>query len=67
MIFQIEISDGGKPPLFSLTRAILTIQDVNDHAPQFDQQVYNVKAPAIHGHDTYSIFKVSFILDSIYC
>lgn len=59
--FQIEISDGGKPPLTSLTRAILTIEDINDHAPQFDQQLYKIRAPATNAHEPYSIFKVNKI------
>lgn len=46
------ISDNGTPPLSSKTRVVVKVEDINDHAPEFEQQFYKVQIPAIVESDT---------------
>ncbi|XP_055855772.1 fat-like cadherin-related tumor suppressor homolog isoform X2 [Episyrphus balteatus] len=45
-IMEILISDGGIPPLSSTTRVIVSVDDINDQSPEFDQRFYKVQIPA---------------------
>lgn len=38
-------TDGGQPPLSSTTKVLVTIHDVNDNEPIFDQSFYNATVP----------------------
>ncbi|XP_058533872.1 protocadherin alpha-13-like [Ochotona princeps] len=40
----LTASDGGKPELTGTVQLLITILDVNDNAPAFDQSVYKVRA-----------------------
>ncbi|XP_075852250.1 protocadherin alpha-13 isoform X4 [Microcebus murinus] len=39
----LTASDGGKPELTGTVQLLITIQDVNDNAPEFDQSIYKVR------------------------
>ena len=38
--------DNGVPELSSTTRVVVTVEDKNDHTPEFDQKLYKVQMPA---------------------
>lgn len=38
----VEAWDSGNPPLSTATMVVIELMDVNDNAPTFDQEVYNV-------------------------
>jgi len=38
----VEAWDSGNPPLSTATMVIIELMDVNDNAPAFDQDIYNV-------------------------
>lgn len=40
------MDDGEPVQLSSTTRVIISVQDVNDNAPEFDQKTYNVEIPS---------------------
>ncbi|XP_054259787.1 fat-like cadherin-related tumor suppressor homolog [Macrosteles quadrilineatus] len=42
---EITVSDNGEPPLWSTTRVVVIVDDINDHAPQFEQSFYHVIVP----------------------
>ncbi|XP_063239987.1 LOW QUALITY PROTEIN: fat-like cadherin-related tumor suppressor homolog [Bacillus rossius redtenbacheri] len=44
-ILEVTVSDLGQPPLSSSTRVVVAVEDVNDHAPQFDEALYKVAIP----------------------
>lgn len=44
--FQVMVSDNGTPQLSSTTRIVVTVEDVNDHSPEFDQKSYKFQIPA---------------------
>ncbi|GLV44546.1 kugelei [Carabus blaptoides fortunei] len=46
LILEVMISDGSHPPLSSTTRMVVKVEDINDHAPEFEQQFYKVQIPA---------------------
>lgn len=50
-VLKILISDDGEPPLSSTTRAIITIEDINDHSPEFEQQMLTVHVPSSISQD----------------
>lgn len=52
------MSDNGVPPLSSTTRAVISVSDVNDHAPEFDQPYYKVFLPALDNANQ-PLFQVS--------
>lgn len=64
--FQVMISDDSHPPLSSTTRVVVKVEDINDHAPEFEQQFYKVQIPAIVDVDT-PLFQVKncCLLDGI--
>lgn len=43
---QVTVSDNGVPPLASTTRVVVSVGDINDHTPEFDQPFYKVLVPA---------------------
>ncbi|KAM7357712.1 FAT atypical cadherin kugelei isoform 3-T4 [Cochliomyia hominivorax] len=45
-ILEIYITDNGQPALYSTTRVVVLVEDVNDNAPQFDQRFYKVQVPS---------------------
>lgn len=40
------IDDGEPTQLSSTTRVVISVQDINDNAPEFDQKTYNVEIPS---------------------
>ncbi|KAJ8918141.1 hypothetical protein NQ315_011598 [Exocentrus adspersus] len=45
-IILILISDNGTPPLSSITRVVVKVEDINDNTPEFEQISYDVQIPA---------------------
>ncbi|XP_052890694.1 fat-like cadherin-related tumor suppressor homolog [Anopheles moucheti] len=45
-ILEVLVMDNGDPQLSSTTRVVVQVEDVNDHAPEFDQKMYKVQIPA---------------------
>ncbi|XP_071670960.1 protocadherin alpha-2-like isoform X2 [Patagioenas fasciata] len=41
----LTASDGGRPPLTGTMELVISVLDVNDNAPRFNQTVYNVLLP----------------------
>ncbi|XP_074913236.1 protocadherin alpha-6-like [Buteo buteo] len=41
----LSASDGGRPSLTGTTELVISVLDVNDNAPQFNQSVYKVQLP----------------------
>ncbi|XP_060035595.1 protocadherin alpha-13 isoform X4 [Erinaceus europaeus] len=39
----LTASDGGKPQLTGTVKLLITVLDVNDNAPEFEQYIYNVR------------------------
>ncbi|XP_073842383.1 FAT atypical cadherin kugelei isoform X2 [Musca autumnalis] len=56
-ILEVRISDDGTPSLYSTTRVVVTVEDINDNNPQFEQRFYKVQAPSTSGINT-SIFQI---------
>lgn len=40
------IDDGEPTQLSSTTRVVISVSDINDNAPEFDQKTYNVEIPS---------------------
>ncbi|KAH8411154.1 hypothetical protein KR222_008786, partial [Zaprionus bogoriensis] len=45
-ILEISISDNGSPILTSTTRVVVSVLDINDNSPIFDQRAYKVQVPS---------------------
>lgn len=45
----MHISDNGTPALHSTTRVVVTVVDVNDNAPEFQETFYKMQVPALAG------------------
>ncbi|XP_058065437.1 fat-like cadherin-related tumor suppressor homolog [Anopheles bellator] len=45
-ILEVLVMDNGEPQLSSTTRVVVQVEDINDHAPEFDQKMYKVQIPA---------------------
>uniref|UniRef100_A0A182WFC2 Cadherin domain-containing protein n=1 Tax=Anopheles minimus TaxID=112268 RepID=A0A182WFC2_9DIPT len=43
---KVLVMDNGDPQLSSTTRVVVQVEDINDHAPEFDQKMYKVQIPA---------------------
>ena len=41
----VRASDLGSPPLHTDTEIRIFVEDVNDHGPRFEKDLYNVKIP----------------------
>lgn len=53
--------DNGNPPLSSTTRVVVSVTDVNDHAPEFTEQaLYKINIPESVGKDI-PLFQVIFV------
>ncbi|XP_065170403.1 fat-like cadherin-related tumor suppressor homolog isoform X3 [Atheta coriaria] len=48
-ILEVHISDNGTPALHSTTRVVVTVVDVNDNAPEFQETFYKMQVPALAG------------------
>lgn len=59
-LFQVMIMDNGIPQLSSTTRVVIAVEDINDHAPEFDQKFYKVQIPATAKIDQ-PLFQVSLV------
>lgn len=44
--FLVVATDTGKPSSTAFTNVIVTVVDVNDHAPQFDRRNYSAIVPS---------------------
>ncbi|EDW39521.1 GL11897 [Drosophila persimilis] len=45
-ILEVAISDNGSPMLSSTSRIVISVLDINDNSPEFDQRVYKVQVPS---------------------
>ncbi|XP_065574069.1 fat-like cadherin-related tumor suppressor homolog isoform X5 [Artemia franciscana] len=45
-ILEVVVSDQGSPVLSSSTRIVVTVEDINDNAPQFLQNIYKFSVPS---------------------
>ncbi|XP_015586979.1 fat-like cadherin-related tumor suppressor homolog isoform X2 [Cephus cinctus] len=45
-VLEVTVRDNGRPPLSSTTRVVVEVEDINDHAPVFEQKFYSVQIPA---------------------
>ncbi|XP_035790783.1 fat-like cadherin-related tumor suppressor homolog isoform X2 [Anopheles albimanus] len=45
-ILEVLVMDNGEPQLSSTTRVVVQVEDINDHAPDFEQKMYKVQIPA---------------------
>ncbi|XP_076257504.1 FAT atypical cadherin kugelei isoform X3 [Rhynchophorus ferrugineus] len=45
-ILEVMIADNGDPPLSSITRVVVKVEDINDNAPEFEQISYSVVIPS---------------------
>lgn len=43
---QVQILDNGTPKLSSTTRVVVSVEDINDNNPEFEQNFYKVQIPA---------------------
>lgn len=60
--FQVMIMDDGEPTqLSSTTRVVISVQDINDNAPEFDQKSYNVEIPS-NAKINQKLFQVRLLL-----
>ncbi|XP_039294510.1 fat-like cadherin-related tumor suppressor homolog [Nilaparvata lugens] len=48
---KVTISDDGSPTLSSTTRVVVAVDDVNDHAPEFEQAFYKIVIPRTRHQD----------------
>ena len=53
--------DNGTPALSSTTRVVVTVEDVNDHAPECEQMFYKVTIPEATNLDM-PLFQVRIVL-----
>ncbi|XP_023289907.1 fat-like cadherin-related tumor suppressor homolog isoform X2 [Orussus abietinus] len=45
-VLEVTVRDDGRPPLYSTTRVVVIVEDVNDHGPEFEEKFYSVRIPA---------------------
>ena len=43
LLLVVRVVDHGEPPLSSTTEVIINVQDVNDNAPQFIQEIFGIQ------------------------
>lgn len=53
------LTDNGIPQLSSTTRIVVTVEDINDQVPEFDQKFYKVQIP-VNAKPDQALFQVSF-------
>lgn len=44
-LFQVKIEDGGEPPLSNSLSITIIVRDINDNAPYFEHNFYNITVP----------------------
>lgn len=59
------VTDNGIPQLSSTTRIVITVDDINDHTPEFDQKFYKVQIPSNAKIDQ-ALFQVNLIFHCSY-
>lgn len=55
------LTDNGIPQLSSTTRIVITVDDINDHSPEFDQKFYKVQIP-VNAKVDQALFQVSLAI-----
>nr|XP_034195560.1 fat-like cadherin-related tumor suppressor homolog isoform X8 [Osmia lignaria] len=45
-VLEVTVRDDGRPSLSSTTRVVISVADINDHGPEFEQKFYTVQIPA---------------------
>ena len=55
---KVMLTDNGIPQLSSTTRIVVTVDDINDHSPEFDQKFYKVQIP-VNAKVDQALFQVS--------
>jgi len=60
-VLQVAVIDNGTPALSSTTRVVVTVEDVNDHAPECEQIFYKVTIPESANLDM-PLFQVRSVL-----
>jgi len=60
-VLQVAVIDNGTPALSSTTRVVVTVEDVNDHAPECEQMFYKVTIPESTNLDM-PLFQVRSVL-----
>jgi len=55
------VMDNGVPQLSSTTRVVISVEDINDHSPEFDQKLYKVQIPA-NAKIEQTLFQVSLFI-----
>ena len=60
-VLQVAVIDNGVPALSSTTRVVVTVEDVNDHAPECEQMFYKVTIPESTNLDM-PLFQVRSVL-----
>ena len=45
-LLKVMVIDSGVPALSSSTRVVVTVDDVNDNAPEFLERFYKIQIPA---------------------
>ncbi|XP_076227334.1 FAT atypical cadherin kugelei isoform X9 [Nomia melanderi] len=45
-VLEVTVRDDGRPSLASTTRVVISVADINDHGPEFEQKFYTVQIPA---------------------
>ncbi|KAL1114860.1 hypothetical protein AAG570_007684, partial [Ranatra chinensis] len=48
---EVTVSDDGSPPLSSTSRVVVTVEDVNDNGPEFQQSFYHILIPETRHHE----------------
>ncbi|KAG8509268.1 Protocadherin Fat 2 [Galemys pyrenaicus] len=44
-VLEVAVLDHGEPPLWSVSRVVVCVLDVNDHAPAFPHKLFSVRLP----------------------
>lgn len=63
---QVVLTDNGSPKLSSTTRVVITVADVNDNGPEFQQKFYKAQIPATAKIDD-KLYQVSDSITSFRC
>lgn len=58
---KVMLTDNGIPQLSSTTRIVITVDDINDHSPEFDQKFYKVQIP-VNAKVDQALFQVSLAI-----
>jgi len=55
VLFQVTVSDQGEPVLSSTTRVVVTVEDTNDHAPEFREKYLKAIIPALTDNSVFQV------------